>query len=360
MIKVRELTINDVESLICLLEQLWIGKQIDLIAVKRIIEKGLNNDYQVYICATDNEKLVGYCSLTIKNNLWMLANLGNVDELVVDSEYRNQGIGKMLMCEIEKIAREHECKLAFSARQKPVSFQLIFLPVFLARFSHLLIEIKPQNNKKPKFYLSKIFFYLCTVFKKDKELGKFDTYKVDLKGMQEDVQEYEYLLDNQFFINIGGEDVQKGRVKVSLTVNRRKGFFDFAFVLSGIVIVPCDRCLDDMDFPIETAARLVVKFGKDYAEESDEIVVIPESEGIINLAWFLYEFVALAIPIKHIHAPGKCNKQMTSKLKKHSAKSGEDDDPFDGDIDDIIIAGDDDSRDTDPRWGALKEIKEEN
>jgi ribosomal protein S18 acetylase RimI-like enzyme len=110
MIKVRELTINDVESLISLLEQLWIGKSIDLTAVKRIIEKGLNNGSQVYICATDNEKLVGYCSLTIKNNLWMLANLGNVDELVVDSEYRNRGIGRMLLNEIEEIAKKHGCK----------------------------------------------------------------------------------------------------------------------------------------------------------------------------------------------------------------------------------------------------------
>lgn len=57
--------------------------------IKRVIETGLNNDYQVYICATDSENLVGYCSLTIKNNLWVLANLGNVDELVVGSEYRN-------------------------------------------------------------------------------------------------------------------------------------------------------------------------------------------------------------------------------------------------------------------------------
>lgn len=110
MIKVRELTINDVENLINLLEQLWIDKQIDLTAVKRVIETGLNNDYQVYICATDSENLVGYCSLTIKNNLWVLANLGNVDELVVDSKYRNRGIGKMLMSKIEKIAKEHGCK----------------------------------------------------------------------------------------------------------------------------------------------------------------------------------------------------------------------------------------------------------
>ena len=191
-------------------------------------------------------------------------------------------------------------------------------------------------------------------FLKIKELGKFDLYKVDLKGMREDVQNYEYLLDNQFFINIGEEDVPKGRVNVKLTVTKRNGFFDFAFVLSGIAVIPCDRCLDDMDFPVETTAHLIVKFGNDYTEESDEIVVIPESEGIINLAWFLYEFVVLAIPVKHIHAPGKCNRQMTSKLKKHLAKPVADDDMFDADEDDIIIT---DGGDIDPRWDALKGLK---
>ena len=110
MIKIRDLAMDDLEGLIKLLEQLWIGKPIERDAVKKVIEKGLKNDYQIYICATDNEKLVGYCSLTIKNNLWMSANLGNVDELVVDNEYRNRGIGKMLMSKIEKTAKGYDCK----------------------------------------------------------------------------------------------------------------------------------------------------------------------------------------------------------------------------------------------------------
>jgi uncharacterized metal-binding protein YceD (DUF177 family) len=191
-------------------------------------------------------------------------------------------------------------------------------------------------------------------------LGKFDLYKVDLKGMQQDVLKQEYLLDNQFFTNIDGEEIQKGKVNVSLTVTKKAGMFSFAFSLNGIVVIPCDRCLDDMDFPIETTARLIVKFGKDYSEESDEIVVIPETEGVINLAWFLYEFVALAIPIKHVHAPGKCNKLMTSKLKKHSARSADDDDSLEMEgADDLIIADDgQDEEKTDPRWDALKGINE--
>ena len=180
--------------------------------------------------------------------------------------------------------------------------------------------------------------------------------------MQQNVQEFEYLLDNRFFADIGGEDIQKGKINTRLTITKKANAFDLSFTFNGIVIVPCDRCLDDMDLPIETSARLIVKFGKDYSEESDEIVVIPESEGIINLAWFLYEFVALAIPIKHVHAPGKCNKQMTSKLKKHSSKSsGDDEQPFDSDdSDDAIITDDDpDEEKTDPRWDALRGLKEE-
>jgi uncharacterized metal-binding protein YceD (DUF177 family) len=171
-------------------------------------------------------------------------------------------------------------------------------------------------------------------------LGKFDTYKVDLKNMREEVREIDFLLDTQYFMDIEGEDVQKGKVKVHLTVTNRKGLYEMDFHLAGVVVIPCDRCLEDMDFPIDTTARLVVKLGKDYSEESDEIVVIPESEGAINLAWFLYEFVALAIPIKHVHAPGKCDKQMSAKLKKHSPKSEDEDEGSDEiDDDNIIITG---------------------
>lgn len=178
--------------------------------------------------------------------------------------------------------------------------------------------------------------------------------------MQTDTLTNEYLLDNQFFTNIGGEDIQKGKINVSATITKKAGIFNFEFNLNGIVIIPCDRCLDDMEYPIETTSRLIVKFGKDYAEESDEIVVIPESEGVINLAWFLYEFVVLAIPIKHVHAPGKCNKQMTSKLKKHTAKPDEEE-SFDLEgADDVVITDEDpDESKTDPRWDVLKGLKED-
>jgi uncharacterized metal-binding protein YceD (DUF177 family) len=187
-------------------------------------------------------------------------------------------------------------------------------------------------------------------------LGKFDAYKVDLKNLSPGVHEFEYSLENKFFIDIDGTEVQKGKVKVFLTAKRASMMFDMSFRIEGVVFVPCDRCLDDLELPIESTNRLVVKFGKEYAEESDEIVVIPEEEGAINLAWFLYEFVALSVPMKHIHPPGKCNKLVSSKLKKHAARSAEDDDEEDYDttveeVEDLAV---DTTVGTDPRWDALK------
>ena len=46
-------------------------------------------------------------------------------------------------------------------------------------------------------------------------------------------QDFEYVLDNEFFKNIEGEDVQKGKVKVKLTVKRTAASFELDFDLDG-------------------------------------------------------------------------------------------------------------------------------
>ena len=109
MLTIRDLTINDLDNLINLLHQLWPGKAIHKKAVKTIIIKGINNNHQFYYCATLDDKIVGFCSLTLKNNLWTEGTLGNIDELVVDENYRNKGIGKELLLHIERLAQKLNC-----------------------------------------------------------------------------------------------------------------------------------------------------------------------------------------------------------------------------------------------------------
>ena len=97
----------------------------------------------------------------------------------------------------------------------------------------------------------------------------------------------------------------------------------------------------EMSQPIETDNRLAVKLGAEYSED-DDLVTIDENEGILDVAWFIYEFIALAIPIRHVHEPGMCNAAMIEALEEHSAARSSDEEGAE------VI---------DPRWEALRKFK---
>ena len=172
--------------------------------------------------------------------------------------------------------------------------------------------------------------------------------------MLTDTAEYQYQLDNQFFLDLDAPEVQKGRVDVTLKVRKTSGIYQLDFHTEGMVVVVCDRCLDEMEQPIESDDRLRVKLGLEFSEE-DDMVVVPEEDGYINVAWFIYEFIALSIPMKHVHAPGKCNKDMVGKLSKHLRVLSDDEDEG---LDFEELA--DQPQAIDPRWNELKKILDNN
>lgn len=186
------------------------------------------------------------------------------------------------------------------------------------------------------------------------KMGRFDSYKIDLRGMREVNASFDLSVDNEFFAHIDGPEVQKGRAHITLDVHRTVDVYEMDFTIDGVVVVNCDRCLDEMDLEVHTTGKLQVKLGADYGEQGD-VVIIPESDGVINLAWYIYEFVALAIPIKHVHAPGKCNKEMSGKLNKHLLRSADEED-FGNDAITFSDEADEAETPVDPRWEGLKKI----
>ena len=166
--------------------------------------------------------------------------------------------------------------------------------------------------------------------------------KIDLKSLKEEETSLEFDLNDSYFEALDDAEVKKGSLHVSVSIRKATGFFELSFHTAGTIIIPCDRCLDDMEQSVETDNRLVVKLGSEYSEE-DEIIVVPENEGILDMSWFIYEFVALVIPIRHVHAPGKCNPAMTQALEELSADRSSDEES---------------SQAIDPRWEKLLKLKE--
>jgi uncharacterized metal-binding protein YceD (DUF177 family) len=194
-------------------------------------------------------------------------------------------------------------------------------------------------------------------------MSKFEQYNIVLKDIVDETRLYEFDLDNAYFKKIDSPEVQIGNIKAKVSVQKKMNTYDLKFELNGIVNIPCDRCLDNMEQPIQYKEKLQVKFGDKFSEE-DEIVIVPESDGGINIAWFLYEFIVLNIPIKHVHATGECNKTMVSNLKKHITRQKNDDDDDDDDSTALDFESEDDfsisDNQTDPRWDSLQNIIENN
>jgi uncharacterized metal-binding protein YceD (DUF177 family) len=177
--------------------------------------------------------------------------------------------------------------------------------------------------------------------------------------MPQGTELFEYKLDKAFFTNMESADVRDAALTVKLTVVHKGGFYTLDFAVGGTVTLLCDRCLDDLVQPIEAGYHIIVKYGDRYNDESDDILEIPESDNYLNVAYMIYDTVMLAIPIKHVHPQGKCNRAMSSLLKKHRAQ---DPDDGDSDIEDELIdeIDDIDQPSTDPRWDELKKLNDNN
>lgn len=193
-------------------------------------------------------------------------------------------------------------------------------------------------------------------------MGKYTAFKLPLKSLGVGTHKFEYHLDKQFFVNMESSDIHDADLNVALTVQYNGDIYNLDFHITGEVVLICDRCLDDLCFPIDATYHIVVKYGEDYNDDNDEVLEIPETDNTLNVAYMIKDTVELAIPMKHVHPLGKCNRQMSAMLKKHRATSGDDDADLENElIDEIdnIDAQSSAAGNSDPRWDALRKLSDE-
>ena len=165
--------------------------------------------------------------------------------------------------------------------------------------------------------------------------------KIDLAALKEGVTVFEYDLGDDYFEAVEAPEVRRGEVHVSVSVNRSGGVFRISVHTEGTVHVPRARCLDDMEQAVSADNTLTARIGEEYSEDED-IITVGKDDPLLDISWFVYEFIVLGIPIRHVHAPGKCNPAMIKVLEEHSAaRSGE------GDAEEPV----------DSRWSELEKLK---
>ncbi len=179
-----------------------------------------------------------------------------------------------------------------------------------------------------------------------KDLKPFD---IEIQTLKLKRHEYEYDIEDSFFTHFERSPVEKGKFKVKLTLDKSETMLQLKFHISGVAELACDRTSELFDYPIDVTNRIILKFGEENEELSDEIEIISRGTQHINVAQYIYEFIGLAVPMKKIHprlAAEQYEETEEGILVYRSVGEGGD------------AEGDDDQEDgdVDPRWQILKNL----
>ncbi len=192
-------------------------------------------------------------------------------------------------------------------------------------------------------------------------LGKLASYKLSLHRLSFGTKVFKYHLDENFFNEIEASEVRRADVAATLqVVHEHEGIYDLDFDFNGTLWIPCDRCLDDMSLDVDATWHLTVKEGERYDDSSDDVLTVPQSWRELDLQPLMRDTVLLTIPIMHVHPEGGCNSAMMEQLSTHSAIDLADDEAMREAAGDAADTDENDNKETDPRWDALKKLLDKN
>jgi len=175
-------------------------------------------------------------------------------------------------------------------------------------------------------------------------MSNLKQYIIPFIGLKQGKHLFEYEIDNTFFDAYGFNEFNNSSLRVTLVFEKKTTFFELNFEVIGTVNVDCDTSLEPFNQKINGNLPLVIKFGQEYNDDNDEMIIIPHEYYELDVSQFIYELIILSVPTKKVHPKvldGTMDSEALNKLreleiKKNKSTSNEDI--------------------TDPRWDKLKSL----
>lgn len=178
-------------------------------------------------------------------------------------------------------------------------------------------------------------------------------FEISVYNLSNKEHSYEFDVKDAFFDRFENSLVEKGAVKVDLSLLKTDAMMTLRFHLLGSLRLTCDRSLEEFDYTVDTHERLIFKYGEEYRELNDDMIQIPAGTQTLDLSHHIYEYLMLAVPMKKVH-PDLVDDE-----------EDEDDDEelylvYADEAEANTSEGDtSDEESTDPRWEMLKQLKQQ-
>lgn len=166
-------------------------------------------------------------------------------------------------------------------------------------------------------------------------MDRIQNYDVAFSGLKEGKHQFKFEVDKEFFqLFDTDQEFTNPLVQVDVLLDKHSTFLEFEMRASGSIDLVCDVSNEIFPYSIEQLMKFLVKFGEEYDDSNEEVIIIPHHEYAFNIAQYVYEMVMLSVP-----------------MKKLSPFYQEDENEMGDEQEEEI-------KEVDPRWEVLKRLKE--
>ena len=100
-------------------------------------------------------------------------------------------------------------------------------------------------------------------------------HKIEFAGLKVGKHQFNFELNKEFFENFSFFDFNNIDLCVDVDLTKKSTLLELNFHVKGSVNVNCDMTNEPFDMPFNKEDFLVVKFGQEYNDEDNEILVLP-------------------------------------------------------------------------------------
>lgn len=178
-------------------------------------------------------------------------------------------------------------------------------------------------------------------FEKGLKMRKLKEYDISFAGLKQGSHQFDYHIDKHFLELFAFDEVNDIDQTVTILLEKKSNLMELHFSSKGTVNVNCDLSNEPFDLVVSGTLFLVVKFGEDYNDEDEELLILPQGEHQLNVAQYIYELIVLSIPAKRVHPDvlrGKMHSEVLDRLEALAPKEYHP------------------TETVDPRWESLKNL----
>ena len=176
-------------------------------------------------------------------------------------------------------------------------------------------------------------------------MKKLNEYLIPFVGLKLGKHQFEYQINKTFFDYFEYDDFESADIKVELVLEKKSLMLELHFKHKGTVHVPCDLTGEMFALPIKGNMRVVVQFGATYNNENEELLILPHGEHQVDISQYIYEIIALSVPLKRVHPGVKDGTFQSEALDKlNELKVTE------------VKEEVEEEKEIDPRWDKLKQL----